>query len=359
MDSEGFHVLLKPSLTKSDDDVVEKSPCGRYVRFKKILGRGAFKDAYKGFDLVNNVEIAWSQTLVDDVTALTSQENQEKLFSEAVLLQSSNHRNIMKCYSFWLDYDNKVLNMITESFPSGSVRQYTKKLGRGIDVETIKNWGRQILQGLLYLHTQNPCIVHRNLKCDNIFIDVGKSEVKIGDFGFATAMEHSPLKDPVGTPKFMAPEYYDEEYNELVDIYAFGMCLMEMATCEYPYSECTNGQIFKKVYSGKKPVALGKVKDVDLKEIIEKCLLPASLRPSAMELLNDPFFSSGIPVETDSSLMTEPMDKHSQDEYFRAESCRMDDVILAVISASFKSVLDANCSKLQRAFLSLQWATSL
>lgn len=48
----------------------------------------------------------------------------------------------------------------------------------------------------------------------------------------------------------MAPELYEEEYNELVDIYSFGMCLLEMVTFEYPYSECTNAaQIYKKVSS--------------------------------------------------------------------------------------------------------------
>lgn len=53
-----------------------------------------------------------------------------------------------------------------------------------------------------------------------------------------------------GTPEFMAPELYDEEYNELVDIYSFGMCILELITCEYPYNECRNqAQIYKKVTS--------------------------------------------------------------------------------------------------------------
>ena len=48
----------------------------------------------------------------------------------------------------------------------------------------------------------------------------------------------------------MAPEVYEEEYNELVDIYAFGMCILEMVTFEYPYSECTHAaEIYKKVIS--------------------------------------------------------------------------------------------------------------
>lgn len=54
----------------------------------------------------------------------------------------------------------------------------------------------------------------------------------------------------VGTPEFMAPELYEENYNELVDVYSYGMCVLEMVTSEYPYSECTNpAQIYKKVTS--------------------------------------------------------------------------------------------------------------
>lgn len=48
----------------------------------------------------------------------------------------------------------------------------------------------------------------------------------------------------------MAPELYEEDYDELVDIYSFGMCVLEMLTFEYPYSECSNpAQIYKKVTS--------------------------------------------------------------------------------------------------------------
>lgn len=52
----------------------------------------------------------------------------------------------------------------------------------------------------------------------------------------------------IGTPEFMAPELYDEDYDDKVDVYSFGMCLLELATLEYPYSECRNAaQIYKKV----------------------------------------------------------------------------------------------------------------
>ena len=46
----------------------------------------------------------------------------------------------------------------------------------------------------------------------------------------------------------MAPEMYEEHYDEAVDVYAFGMCMLEMATSEYPYKECSNAaQIYRRV----------------------------------------------------------------------------------------------------------------
>lgn len=54
----------------------------------------------------------------------------------------------------------------------------------------------------------------------------------------------------LGTPEFMAPEMYEESYDEKVDIYAFGMCVIEMVTGLIPYHHCTSAaQVYKKVMS--------------------------------------------------------------------------------------------------------------
>jgi WNK lysine deficient protein kinase len=46
----------------------------------------------------------------------------------------------------------------------------------------------------------------------------------------------------------MAPELFTKDYSESVDIYSFGMCMLEMMTCEYPYSECqSQAHIYKKI----------------------------------------------------------------------------------------------------------------
>ncbi|GAB4857653.1 hypothetical protein Ancab_015559 [Ancistrocladus abbreviatus] len=284
-------MFLKLMKTDSgDSDIAERDPSGRYVRYDEILGKGAFKTVYKAFDEVNGIEVAWSQVKIDEV--LQSPEQLSRLYSEVHLLKHLKHENILKCYYSWVDDINKTINMITELFTSGSLRQYCRK-HKQVDMKAIKNWARQILHGLQYLHSHNPPIIHRDLKCDNIFINGNTGEVKLGDLGLAVVMQQPKLHSVIGTPEFMAPELYEEEYNELVDIYSFGMCMLEMITREYPYSECKNpAQIYKRVTSGIKPASLGKVTDPEVKQFIEKCLLPASMRLPAAELLKDPFLSS-------------------------------------------------------------------
>ncbi|KAH6819654.1 with no lysine kinase 6 [Perilla frutescens var. frutescens] len=268
-------------------DFVERCTRSRYARYNEVLGKGAFKTVYKAFDQLDGIEVAWNRVKITDM--LQSPEDLEKLYSEVHLLRQLKHVNIIKLYDAWIDDKKKTINMITELFTSGSLRQFRRK-HKSVNMKAIKNWARQILRGLDYLHGQSPPVIHRDLKCDNIFVNGNQGEVKIGDLGLATIMQHPTAKSVIGTPEFMAPELYEEEYNELVDIYSFGMCLLEMVTMEYPYSECRNpAQIYKKVTSGILPASLGKVVSPEVKEFIQKCLVPASERLSAKELLKDPF----------------------------------------------------------------------
>ncbi|XP_010551179.1 PREDICTED: probable serine/threonine-protein kinase WNK6 [Tarenaya hassleriana] len=280
-----------------DPEILEIDPTSRYIRYKEVIGKGAFKTVYKAFDEVDGIEVAWNQVRIDDV--LQSPDDLERLYSEVRLLKSLKHNNIIRFYNSWIDDKNKTVNIITELFTSGSLRQYRKK-HKKVNMKAVKCWARQVLMGLKYLHSQEPPIIHRDLKCDNIFINGNHGEVKIGDLGLATVMEQPTVKSVIGTPEFMAPELYDENYNELADIYSFGMCMLEMVTFEYPYCECRNSaQIYKKVSSGIKPASLTKIKDPIVKKFIEKCLLPASERSSAKELLMDPFLHvSGLTMNS-------------------------------------------------------------
>lgn len=271
-----------------DSEFVESDPTGRYGRYREMLGRGAFKTVYRAFDELEGIEVAWNQIKLSDV--LRNAEDLERLYSEVHLLKTLKHKNIIKFYNSWVDKKHDNVNFITEIFTSGTLRQYRTR-HKHVDLRALKNWSRQILEGLLYLHSHDPPVIHRDLKCDNIFVNGNQGEVKIGDLGLAAILQKAnSAHSVIGTPEFMAPELYEEEYNELVDIYAFGMCLLELVTFEYPYVECTNAaQIYKKVSSGIKPASLVKVQDPQVKEFIEKCIAKVSTRLPAKELLDDPF----------------------------------------------------------------------
>ncbi|GAB2213320.1 hypothetical protein Drorol1_Dr00021346 [Drosera rotundifolia] len=273
-----------------DNEFVEVDPSGRYGRYKEVLGKGACKKVYRAFDEREGIEVAWNQVKV--LEQLRNPEELERLYSEVRLLKELKHKNIIKFYHSWVDTDHQHINFITEIFTSGNLRQYRKK-HKHVDLRALKKWSRQILEGLVYLHCHDPPIIHRDLKCDNIFVNGNHGELKIGDLGFASIQQQAQAaRSVIGTPEFMAPELYEENYNELVDIYAFGMCMLELVTFDYPYSECSNpAQIYKKVTSGIKPASLAKVTDPGVKAFIEKCLADVSERLSAKQLLEDPFLS--------------------------------------------------------------------
>ncbi|XP_074358095.1 putative serine/threonine-protein kinase WNK11 [Apium graveolens] len=266
-----------------EDCIVEESPNERFIRYDEVLGFGNFKVVYKGFDKDDGTEVDWNKfCLGDDVDVLNSGFFRERLGK----IRGLKHGNVARCFDSWVDVESKTVNMITESCSSGSLRKFRMK-HKGVELKAIRKWAKQILEGLCYLHSSNPPVVHGDLNCDEVFINGNGGEVKIGGLGFATI---SPQGVGGYVPEFVAPEVFEGVGDQLVDIYAFGMCMLELVTCEYPYSECTNvEQRYEKIVSGVKPAALGHVKNQQAKEFIEKCLAPASQRMSAAVLLNDPF----------------------------------------------------------------------
>ncbi|KAF9976876.1 hypothetical protein BGZ73_007584 [Actinomortierella ambigua] len=264
------------------EKVVEVSPNGRYAKLNTVLGKGAYKIVYKGIDREEGYEVAWN-------CFQTTKQEYAELSQEVEILKRVRHPNIINFHDCW--YSNTDFIFITELMTSGTLREYIRKL-QSPNLRVVKRWCRQILKGLIYLHSYDPPIIHRDIKCDNIFINGAHGEVKIGDMGTAK-MKTGKKYTVIGTPEFMAPEMYEEKgYNEKVDIYAFGMCLLEMVTGEYPYGECKNAaQIYKKVTQGIKPACLAKIADPEVLSLINQCIAPENERYSAQQAYDDPFLA--------------------------------------------------------------------
>lgn len=78
-----------------------------------------------------------------------------------------------------------------------STNRYLKRF-KEMKLKVLQRWSRQILKGLHFLHTRSPPIIHRDLKCDNIFITGPTGSVKIGDLGLATLKRASFAKSVIG-----------------------------------------------------------------------------------------------------------------------------------------------------------------
>ncbi|XP_058047373.1 serine/threonine-protein kinase WNK1 isoform X2 [Ahaetulla prasina] len=296
---------LQEERSKQQEDIEELetkavafSPDGRFLKFDIEIGRGSFKTVYKGLDTETTVEVAWCE-LQD---RKLSKSERQRFKEEAEMLKGLQHPNIVRFYDSWESTvkGKKCIVLVTELMTSGTLKTYLKRF-KVMKIKVLRSWCRQILKGLQFLHTRTPPIIHRDLKCDNIFITGPTGSVKIGDLGLATLKRASFAKSVIGTPEFMAPEMYEEKYDESVDVYAFGMCMLEMATSEYPYSECQNAaQIYRRVTSGVKPASFDKVAIPEVKEIIEGCIRQnKDERYAIKDLLNHAFFQeeTGVRVE--------------------------------------------------------------
>jgi len=267
----------------------EKSPNSRYIKLNRDkIGQGGQKKVFKAYDTIKGIEVAWNEI---DVSPFDSR-IQEQIYKEIEILQQCNNQcvYIIKLYDHWIDNSREKIIFITEIATSGSLREFINKV-KNIKLRIIKKWIKQILYGIKFLHENN--IIHRDIKCDNIFINGTTGNIIIGDFGLAKNMENNITKTILGTPEFMAPEIYNECYDKRIDIYSFGMALLEIVSGKTPYSECDSiPKIWKKVINGIKPKIISRIKHKKLKDIIEKCICNYSNRITINELLQNEFLNS-------------------------------------------------------------------
>jgi len=270
---------------------------GRFSRSNKVIGHGSTKIVYHARDEEEGCDVAWNEVIRG-----TKEEDEwviAKFKNEIKFLESLEHPNIITL--LFKDVSSKRALFITEMLPGGTLKQFvatSKK--KKLQVKVIKKICKQLLFALNYLHTRDPPVVHSDLKCDNIFIDSHNCEVKVGDFGLSghcgdqllTGIHQHRLE-------FVPPEAMGEgaSYSCKGDVYSFGMCVLEMISGEYPYSECDDGEAIKaKAQAGILPEAFDAIvvdeyrtHKTNVKEFISYCLSPIVKRPNCDELLKDNF----------------------------------------------------------------------
>ena len=103
---------------------------------------------------------------------------------------------------------------------------------------------REVLTGLSVLHDMN--IIHRDLKCANIFISEGV--YKLGDLNVSKIMKQSLAYTQTGTPYYASPEVWNDKPYELKgDIWSLGCIIYEYCSLKPPFTANSMDGLFKKV----------------------------------------------------------------------------------------------------------------
>ena len=207
------------------------------------------------------------------------------MINEVRLLDRLDHENIIDFHGSWVNRDRGEVCFITEILSSGSLKRFIQRVQvevedhQAVDAADSESSRVLALEGPQDHPPRHQVRQHLHQRRFRGF--------EVGDLGLSTARAAddaaSKGRSVLGTPEFMAPELYDEAYDEKVDVYAFGMCALEMITKQLPYAECRNAtQIYKKVQADVPPDALALVPDERAAAFVRLCVRrdPAA-RPSA------------------------------------------------------------------------------
>jgi serine/threonine protein kinase len=104
-----------------------------------------------------------------------------------------------------------------------------------VDEDRVVRWSLDVLLCLIHLHARG--IVHRDIKLENIFLNLEQDQAYLGDFGLSEHLADGEyFRDIVGTKQYSAPELLSSDrYNKSVDLWAFGVVVYTMLTGRYPF----------------------------------------------------------------------------------------------------------------------------
>ncbi|KAJ1397870.1 Serine/threonine-protein kinase, active site [Sesbania bispinosa] len=206
------------------------------IKETNVIGMGATGIVYKA-------EIPQSSTVVavkklwrsgSDIEVGSS----DDLVGEVNLLGRLRHRNIVRLLGFL--YNDTDVMIVYEFMLNGNLGDalHGKQAGRLlVDWVSRYNIALGIAQGLAYLHHDcHPPVIHRDIKSNNILLDANL-EARIADFGLAKMMlrKNETVSMIAGSYGYIAPEYgYSLKVDEKIDIYSYGVVLLELLTGKRP-----------------------------------------------------------------------------------------------------------------------------
>lgn len=235
-----------------EPDREERLEPGRTVvhdryRIARLLGRGGVALVYEATDMRSGRTVALK--VVTSKYADKS-ETAERYHNEARLAAAiGGHPNVVRPIEIGrIPEFHRRLYLTTELVHGRSLGKVLLHHTRGMPISRVCRIGRDVARAIYALHERG--IVHRDIKPDNIMLELGDGPevAKLLDFGFAYALGKGTIDveasldltqahERPGTPIYMAPEQAVGLRPTLAfDLYAFGASLYEMITGTAPYA---------------------------------------------------------------------------------------------------------------------------
>lgn len=270
----------------------------------EILSKSDIKVTYRATNYETGCQVSWHEINLKQLPA----EAVNKVWEDFERIRSLQHENVISWLDMWYKPQSRSMVYITELIPEASLRQCLQRTGIP-RLKVLRQWLTNILDGLVYLHSQSPPVIHGNLTLSNLYVVPHTGVVKIGGLG-KTLVAH--LMENEGEmpdhPEYMSPEAIRDIKTPAGDIYTLGMSLLEICTKETPYQECsTPAAVVYKVLSGRKPISFSRIIDEDVTDFIEQCLKPVSERATASQLLSSNFLHKELRRADSSLVLREPL----------------------------------------------------
>lgn len=281
---------LMISKPRRKNKVVSWIADNKWVKGEKI-GQGSFGEVFQGMNDKGKLFAVKVLNMAGKTSEVSS------LSDEIELMRDLSHKNIVGYIGTMVDTINGVVSIFQEWVPGGSLAHLLKKFGT-FRIEVVRNYTKQILLGLKYLHENG--VVHRDIKGGNILVD-DTGTVKLADFGASTKFDTMDGTQATmhikGTPYFMAPEVLSEnKYGRKGDIWAVGCTMIQMLTGEPPWKD-QNVKSLIQLHSllsswNKGPPPFDKEVTPECRDCLNSCFMKKETsRPSAAELLETKFLS--------------------------------------------------------------------
>jgi hypothetical protein len=204
----------------------------------RVIGYGGFAIVVLAIDRRTGRKVA-----IKHFMSGTGGKERRRLFRELKFLHSLSHANIVTCLDLFTADDDSA-DLILEFAEGGSLRKRIGERGRLPVPEALRVLSH-VARGLVHAHMQG--VLHRDIKPENllIFRDGGAETYKLTDFGIAKALgDISHAHTNVGSPAYMAPEQFFDQYSYPSDVYSLGVVFYEMLHGRPPF-EGTQGAIFR------------------------------------------------------------------------------------------------------------------